>query len=114
MTSRAKRVYPTGAAAYLTTSLADMYTALAGERFYIDKVTVANHNAASRTVTLQIIPAGQVASNAYRIVYIEDVAGNDSIDFPQLKHVLNPGDSLQAMASAGSSLAVFVSGRSFS
>lgn len=113
MAARVKRLYPTGAGAYLGTSLGTLVTASAAERIAIDKVSVSNHNAAERTITIQIIPSGQSASNAYRIVYVLPVEGNGNIDIPQMKHVLNPGDQIQALASAASSLTVYISGRVF-
>lgn len=107
-TSRVTGLYQ--GAAYLGTSLGALVTAAANQRIRMDKVTMTNHDTATRTVTVQIIPSGQSAANNRRVILNREIASNETVDFYELRHVLNPGDSIQALASVAGVITPYISG----
>jgi hypothetical protein len=84
-----------------------LYTAPAGTYAQIVKCSYVNTDSASRTVTSYIGPSATAAST---ITDAQAVLPGQTFNSPnEYAHVLNPGDSLWAMASVASVVAVRVS-----
>ncbi len=83
-----------------------IYTTPANTRTLIKKLTFTNHGAAAVTVTVHLVPSGGAANNQNMIwnavtVPAPGVAANPTREcFEAENHVLEPGDTLQALASA--------------
>ncbi len=88
------------------------YTTPAGTRTIIDKFTGTNTTGAPVTLTVKLIPSGGGASAANTIVSAKSLAAGECYTFPELVgHVLNPGDVISTLASAGASITCRASGR---
>jgi len=98
----------------LTGSNATYYTAT-NVRTIIDKMTVCNTTAGAVTVTIDLVDAGGSAGASERIISARSIGAGETYTCPEaVGHVLNVGDSIQGLASAGTSLTFRVSGREIS
>ena len=94
----------------LGTSATALYTVTSPASSGITKqILVSNYSTSSANVTLYLVPSGGTAGNSNAIVPAVSISANSTITL-DLTQVLNLGDSLWALASAGSSLNVLVSG----
>jgi hypothetical protein len=85
----------------LATAETTQYTAPAGTRTIIDKMTGTNTTGAAATITLKIVPSGGAAGAANIIVSAKTLAAGEAYTFPEMVgHVLNPGDFLSTLTSA--------------
>lgn len=97
--------------AQLTTSAATYYTAPANTRVRIDAVTLTNTSGAAATVTLHLVPAGGTAGDGNMIAKEKSLdAGESATAREALGHWLEPGGSIQALASAATSVTLVASG----
>ena len=97
---------------YASSSQTTEYTAPSSTRTIIDKFTVTNVTGGAVTITIQIVTNGNTAATNYIIVQTKSVASAATADITELKnHVLNTGDFISVIASAGSSLVIRASGR---
>lgn len=88
------------------------YTAAAGVRTIIDKFTGTNTTAGAVTLTVKLIESGGAAGASNTIVSARSLTAGETYTFPELVgHVLNPGDKISTLASAGASITVRASGR---
>lgn len=78
----------------------------------IDKLLLVNVNASSRTVELYKVPSGgSISGDDYKILKTYTIAGLETIDIREAAGLLlENGDSLRCLASAGSSIRFDVSG----
>ncbi len=101
------------APAQLTGSVATYYTVPTGVRTIIKKLTVTNptSSAAVRTVTVHLVPSGGSASDTNMIVSAQPVAIGQALDlFVAENHILEQGDTIQALASAATDVSFQGSG----
>lgn len=89
----------------LTVSDATYYTCPASnvQHAHLVAITICNTDSSARTVEVAIIPSGQTVSGRYR-VFAGTVQAGETIVLgePDQPYVLEPGDFVQAKASAGS------------
>lgn len=86
-----------------------LYTATAATR--IDKATISNPTSVDHTVSVYIVQSGASANNANVLVPNVTVTAFTGYEAAELQnHVLNIGDSLQAIADVDASLSISVSG----
>lgn len=85
-----------------------------GLRTIIDKFTAYNTSAAAVTLTVKLIASGGAAGAANTIAS-RTIQPGDSYTFPEIVgHVLENGDLISTLASAGGSLTIRASGRAVS
>jgi len=95
------------ASAQLTTSSALQYTAT-NVRAIIDKFTLCNTTASAATVTVYI----GTASATNTIISEKSIAAGSTYTCPEIVgHILNPGETIYALASAAMSITIRASGR---
>jgi len=81
----------------------------------IDKFTVINYSAAARTISVNVVPAGQAALNSNLIVQTKTLQPGEAYTFPEIAgHILNLGDSISTLGSLAASMSLRVSGREIS
>lgn len=82
-----------------------------GVRTIIDKLTALNTTGAAVTITVKLIANGGVAGAGNTIV-IKVLQPNETYTFPEIVgHVLEAGDFISTLASAGASVTMRSSGR---
>lgn len=97
----------------LTTGAVAYYTAqnVAGVKSLIKKATVCNTTASAATVTVYLVPSGGSPAAANTIVSARPVAAGQTLELYEVENqVLEAGDTLQALASAGTAITLAVSG----
>lgn len=78
----------------------NLYAAPASTRTIIDKITATNTTAAAVTVTVKLIPSGNVAGVG-NVVAVSNLAANSTYTWPEITgHVLNTGDFISVLAAA--------------
>lgn len=91
------------------------YAAPAATRTIIDKFTGTNTTGGAVTITVKLIQSGGAASAGNTIVSVKSLAAGECYTFPEIVgHVLNSGDFISTLASAGASITVRASGREVS
>ena len=94
----------------LTASTATYYTA-GTNRTRIDKMTICNTTGTARTFDLHIVPSGGAASASNQVIDAKSVGAGETYLCPEVVgHWLEPGDTIQAVASAASALSIVASG----
>ena len=97
--------------AQLATSATAEYTAPGNTTTILKKVTVTNTTSSAQTVTIYLVASGGSAGASNCITSAQTVAANAVYEAYECEnHVLMTGDSIQALASAASSLTLRVSG----
>lgn len=95
----------------LTTSAATYYTVGASTRAQIQAMTVTNVNAAARTVTIHLVPSGGTADNTNIVLSAKSLAQNESYRVIEaIGQWLESGGTIQALASAATSVALVAGG----
>lgn len=95
----------------LGTSAAALYTAPANTRAVVKKATFTNTSAGAVTFTVYRVASGGSPGDANTIIKAKSLAANESYTCPELSNqVIGPGDSIQALASAGTSITAVISG----
>jgi len=98
----------------LTGSTATYYTAT-NVKAILDKVTLCNTTAGAITVEMWLVPTGGTAGDSNKVLDAISVAAHTMYTYPEIVgHVLAAGDTLQAKASAATSVSLRVSGREVS
>jgi len=96
----------------LATAATTQYTAPAGTRAIIDKVTVTNTDTVNRSFSVNLVQSGGSASNANLIVDTKTVVPDETYNCPELVgQVIDPGGFISTTASAATALTLRVSGR---
>lgn len=96
---------------HLTTLIVTYYTAT-NVRATLDKVTLSNTTGGAITVDLHLVPSGGTADATNKLLSGKSIAGNATDTCPEIVgHILESGETIQAKASAGSSVNLRVSGR---
>lgn len=95
----------------LTTSAATYYTAPANTTTIIKKVTITNTSSGAVTVTIYLVPSGGSAGAANTITSAKSIAAGATYEAYEVENqVLMTSDSIQALASAATSLTLQASG----
>lgn len=95
----------------LTTSAATYYTAGAIVAARIDKCVAANNSGSAATMTLHLVPSGGTADDTNKIIKTKSINAGEVYTCPEVVgHVLTPGGTIQALASAGTSITLMASG----
>lgn len=98
----------------LSNAAAGLYTAPTGTWVQLTKVLLANSTSGATTVTLYLVPRGQVVGATFITTNAQAVLGNQSWNSPnEYGLVLNPGDELQGFAATGSVINIMVAGAIF-
>ena len=102
---------PLYTAAYLGATDTPLYTAGAGVRTILDKVTAYNSDVLARLVSFNLVPNGG-AVGASNMVISKSIAAGDTYTFPEVVgHVLEAGGVLSGVAAVASKIVVRISGR---
>lgn len=97
--------------AQLTTTATTYVTGASNSQTIIKRAVFTNVTAGAVTFTVYRVPGGGTAAAANTIIPTRSIAVGGTDLAPELANaVLNPGDTIQALASALSSINVFVSG----
>lgn len=95
----------------LTASAVTQYTAPGLTKTVIKKVTATNTTSSAQTVTLYLIPSGGTAGAANTNTIVQTIPANSGLElYLAENHVLEPGDFIQALASATASITLMASG----
>lgn len=87
------------------------YTAPAGTRVILDKVTGTNTGASSAQLSFNLVPNGGSAGASNTVVKTKTLGAGECYTFPEIVgHVLSPGDFVSTLASAAS-VTIRISGR---
>lgn len=98
--------------AQLTTSAVAVYTTPASTVSIIEAVAATNVGSGTRTYTIHLVNSGDSANAANTLVDATSLLeGEAESVLVAVNHVLNEGDSLQALADAGASVNLQVSVR---
>lgn len=97
----------------LTTSAATYYTA-SGVKTRIDSCTITNTSGGAVTATIHLVPSGGSASDSNKVLSAYSLAAGQTYVPPGIiGHWLEAGGTLQALASAGTSITLVASGVEF-
>ena len=95
----------------LTNAAATYYTAPALTTTILKKLTVTNSTAGAVSLTVYLVPSAGTAGVTNIVTSAKSIAAGAVYEaYEAENHVLNPGDTLQAFASAGASLTLRASG----
>lgn len=95
----------------LTNAAAIYYTCPANSRMVIRHVVFTNTTAGAITVTAYVVPSGGSVGDPTTVLKVFSIAGNTAYTSPELSGVvLNAGDTLQALASANTSISLNAAG----
>jgi hypothetical protein len=99
-----------GSLTQLATSVATIYTVTAPKtKGVIKQILVANTSTSTASVTLHIVGVAGTATAANKIVSEVSVAANSTVTL-DITQVLNVGETIQALASAATSINLMISG----
>lgn len=89
-----------------------VYTVPALTRTIIDKFTATNTDGSTRTITVNIIPAGGSAGNQNTVTSAQSLTAGLSMELAeQSRQILNAGDMISVIASVASKVVIRASGR---
>jgi len=95
----------------LTTSAATYYTTPAATRARIAAFTATNTTAGAVTMTVHLVPSGGSADNTNKVADAISLAANETKAITgAIGHVLEASGTIQALASANTSINIVVSG----
>jgi hypothetical protein len=101
---------------YAENAQTTQYTAPAGTRVIIDKITASNNSGANQTLAINVVPNGGSAGASNLIVPAKTIVDTASPElFPgMVGRVLNAGDFISTLASAASAIVIRIEGREIS
>ena len=86
-----------------------------GVTVIIDKFTATNYDTAARTISVNLVTAGDTAGNQNLTVKTKTLQPAESYTFPELVgHVLQPSGFISTLASTGTAINIRCSGREVS
>lgn len=95
----------------IAAGVTNYYTAPAGTRTRITQCSVTNNDIANRSFNLHLVPSAGTPSAANRIIKDKMVMTDEAfVPYQVVGAVLEPGMSIQASASSGNALTLYVSG----
>lgn len=96
-----------------TTAEATLYTVPVAKSVIVKQIILSNPTVAAATIGISLVPSGDTASNANRIVPNVTVAAKSVVTF-DLSAVMATGDFLSAAVGTGTSIVIHASGVVFS
>lgn len=103
--------YVFNAGTVLTTSAVAQATCPALSQAVIKRAVFNNRTGGAQTVTIYRVPSGGAAGSGNEVVTARTIGAGQTDLAPELVNmVLNAGDTIQALASANTSINCFVSG----
>lgn len=98
--------------AFAASSAATVYTVPGSTKAIIDKFTATNTDGSTRTVTIYLVPSGGSAGTSNQIIQARSISAGATSDITELQNqILNTGDFISVLASAGSLVVIRASGR---
>lgn len=95
----------------LTTSAATYYTAPANTRCVVRRLTLCNTSAGAVTATVHLVASGGTASDSNMIAKTHSLSAAETWDCVSAEgQVIEAGGTIQALASAGTSITIVGSG----
>lgn len=95
----------------LTTSAATYYTTPTATRTRIAAFTATNTTGGAVTCTVHLVPSGGSADNTNKVADVVSLAANETKSITgAVGHVLEAAGTIQALASANTSINIVVSG----
>jgi len=86
-------------------------TAVTRVRTVIDKFTANNYSGLAQTLSVYLVPLGEIASSA-NLIKSKTIAANECYTFPEIVgHTLNPGDFIATNCTLAMSINIRASGR---
>jgi hypothetical protein len=108
MATRNVRIIP---GSQLTTGAESYYVAPANTRCVVKRLSLTNTTLPAVTVTVHLVPSGGSATDSNMIAKAHAIAGEETWDCVSAEgHVLEAGGSIQALASAATSITIVGSG----
>lgn len=99
----------------LTNAVATYYTTPSTIVTIIDKMTLTNTSASAVSATVYLVDITGTAANSECLISALGIGAGATYTCPEIVgHILNHGDTIQALASANSALTVRISGREVS
>jgi hypothetical protein len=99
------------AGSQLTTGAVAYYTAPANTRCVVKRLTLTNTSAGAVTVTLHLVASGGAAGDTNTITKTRTLAAAETWDCASAEgHVIEAGGTVQALASAATSITIVGSG----
>ena len=93
--------------AMLGTAATVLYTSPANTNARLSSVTFTNQSAAAVQVSVHLVKAGAALGIPNRVVAPYTLGPNEAWTCPHLNHVMNPGDTLQALSDTASAVSVY-------
>lgn len=94
---------------YVPNAAGTMFTAT--QPTIITLLTLTNQTGSAVTVTLSIVPSGAAPANNHRVTVTLSIPGNGKpASIPEMRHHLNAGDVIRAVASSATAVSMFASG----
>lgn len=93
----------------LTTSYVSQYTVPSATTTIVKQLIIANPTGTAATASVSIVPSAGSASTSNNVIGGLTVSANSTLVF-DLSQVLATGDSIWALASAGTTLNIVISG----
>lgn len=95
----------------LTNAAVTYYTCPALKKTVIQSATAINTTSADHTVTVHRVPSGGTASNTNKLISARTLGPGEAYQCPELLgKVLGYGDTIQALADAGTSISLQIAG----
>lgn len=99
------------AGSQITAAATTFYTVGASTRAQIQAMTITNRNAAARTVTIHLVPSGGTATDSNIILAAKSLNQDESYKVIEaIGQWLEAGGTIQALASAATSVNLVASG----
>jgi len=91
----------------LTTNSATIVSCGQNQRITVKSMWFANTHSGNVSLYVNHVPSGNVASTANSLVYNSDISSHSTVVF-DTEFYMEPGDTIEAYASAASHIAMFV------
>lgn len=93
----------------LGTSASTLYTAGTGVKATVKEIMISNVSGGTQSLSLHFVPSGGIASSANLMIPALAISPTSLLTI-DLNQVLNAGDTIQAFATATTSINVMISG----
>lgn len=93
----------------LGTSASTLYTVGTGVRATVKEIMISNVSGGTQSLSLHLVPSGGIASSANLMIPALAISPTSLLTI-DLNQVLNAGDTIQAFATATTSINVMISG----
>lgn len=94
----------------LTTSASSVYTSPGNTKTLIKNISIANYGAVAAKATVYLVPIAGTAGNANTLVSQIIAPGKTFTVPPSVNHIMEAGDTIQAMSDTATTLNIMASG----